>query len=85
MKFILQSLKNKIIDPCRISAFQLLEQYREGGRGALGYKSMSKAHATMLKKKFLPMYLGELAFVIKIAGWKVTKVHVHLNMLAKTI
>ena len=44
--------KHKIIDPCERSVFQLLEQYKEGERGTLGYKSTSKAHATMLKKIF---------------------------------
>ena len=33
----------------------------------------------MLKKRFLPMYLEHFAFVIKRAGWKVTKIHVHLT------
>ena len=75
--------KHKIIDPCERSVFQLLEQYKEGERSALGYKSMSKAHATMLKKHFLPMYLEELAFVIKKVGWKVTKIHVHLTFEQK--
>ena len=65
--------KHKIIDPCERSVFQLLEQYKEGERGTLGYKSTSKAHATMLKKNFLPMYLEELAFISKRVGWKVTK------------
>ena len=70
--------KHKIIDPYERYVFQLLEQYKEGERGALGYKSTIKAHAIMLRKKFLPMYLEELAFVIKRAGWKVTKIHAHL-------
>ena len=75
--------KHKIIDPCERSVFQLLEQYKEGERGTLGYKSTSKAHATMLKKIFLPIYLEELAFVIKRAGWKVTKIHAHLTFEQK--
>ena len=33
----------------------------------------------MLKKIFLTTYLEELAFVIKRAGWKVTKIHAHLT------
>ena len=57
--------KHKSIDPWERSVFQLLEQYKEGERDALGYKSTSKAHATMLKNFFLPMYLEELAFVTK--------------------
>ena len=76
-------MKHKIIDPCERSVFQLLEQYKEGERDALGYKSTSKAHETMLKKILLPMYLEELAFVIKRAGWKVTKIHAQLTFEQK--
>ena len=36
-----------------------------------------------VEKKFLPMYLEELAFVIKRAGWKVTKIHAHLTFEQK--
>ena len=72
--------KKKIIDPCERSVFQLLEQYKEGDNGnPLAYRATSKAHATMLKKKFIPMYLEHLAFVIKKVGWKVTKIHAHLT------
>ena len=42
-------------------------------------KKSSKAHANLLKKRFLPMYLGDLAFSIKRASWKVTKTHAHLT------
>ena len=67
--------EKKIIDSCERSVFQLLEQYEEGDNGnPLAY------HATsMLKKKFIPMYLEHLAFVIKRIGWKVTKIHAHLT------
>ena len=75
--------KHKIIDPCERSVFQLLEQNKEGERDVLGYKSTSKAHETMLKKILLPMYLEELAFVIKRAGWKVTKIHAQLTFQQK--
>ena len=37
----------------------------------------------MLKKNFLTTYLEELAFVIKRAGWKVTKIHAHLTFEQK--
>ena len=72
--------KAKIIDPCERSVFQLLEQYVEGSNNnPLAYYATAKAHATMLQKRFLPMYLEHLAFVIKRAGWKVTKIHAHLT------
>ena len=54
--------KNKIIDPCKRSVFQLLEQYKEGERSALGYKSTSKAHATMLKKNFFTNVFRSVSF-----------------------
>ena len=38
----------------------------------------------MLKKNFLPMYLEHLAFVIKRAIWKVTKIHAHLTFEQKS-
>ena len=75
--------KHKILDPCKRSVFQLLEQYKEGERGILGYKSTSKAHKTMLKNIFLPMYLEELVFLIKRPGWKVTKIHAHVKFEQK--
>ena len=54
--------KRKIIDPCERSVFQLLEQYKEKERGTLGYKSMSKAHATMLKKFFSTNVFRRVSF-----------------------
>ena len=50
--------KQKIIDPCKRSVYQLLQQYVDGTNDhPLAYRATKKAHATMLKKKFLPMYL----------------------------
>ena len=58
----------------------MLEQYIEGlNNNPLVYRATARAHATMLQKRFLPMYLEHLAFVIKRAGWKVTKIHAHLT------
>ena len=71
--------KQKIIDPCERSVFQLLEQYIDGESSPKSYRSTAKAHATLLKKNFLPMYLEDLAFCIKRAGWKVTKIYSHLT------
>ena len=71
--------KQKVIDPCDRSVFPLLEQYIEGEKGPKSYKSTAKVHATLLKKNFLPMYLEDLAFCIKRAGWIVTKIYSHLT------
>ena len=46
------------MDPCERSVFQLLEQYVEGeNNNPLAYHATAKAHATMFKKFFTPMYL----------------------------
>ena len=71
--------KQKVIDPCERSIYQLLEQYIEGEKNnPLAYRATAKSYATMLQKIFFPMYLEHLTFVIKRAGWKVTKIHSHL-------
>ena len=43
--------KQKNIDPCERSVFQLLEQYIDGENGTKSYRSTAKAHATLLKKR----------------------------------
>ena len=60
--------KQKIIDPCERSVFQLLEQYIQGEKVPKPYKSTAKAHLTLLKKKFLPLYSEDLTFCIKPVG-----------------
>ena len=50
-----------------------------GKKGPRNYGTSTKAHANLFKKCFLPMYLKDLAFWIKRAGWKVTKIHAHLK------
>ena len=47
------------------------------------YRANAKAHANLFKKIFLPIYLEDLVFCIKRAGWKVTKIHVHLTFEQK--
>ena len=71
--------KQKVIDPCERSTYQLLEQLVMGEKGPSSYKKTAKAHANLFKKFFLPMYLEDLAFCIKRACWKVTKIHAHLT------
>ena len=71
--------KQKTIDPCERSVFQLLKQFVRGEKGPKAYRATAKAHANLFKKIFLPMYLEDLVFCIKRAGWKVTKIHSHLT------
>ena len=71
--------KQKTIDPCESSVFQLLEQFVSGEKGPKSYRTSAKAHENLFKKYFLPMYLEDLVFCIKRAGWKGTKIHSHLT------
>ena len=76
--------KERIIDSCERSAFQLIEQFVMGENNVpKAYRSTAKAHANLFKKFFLPMYLEDLVFCIRRAGWKVTKIHVHLTFEQK--
>ena len=71
--------KQKTIDPCESPVFQLLEQFVRGDKGRKSYQATAKAHANLFKKVFWPMYLEDLVFCIKRAGWKLTKIHSHLT------
>ena len=71
--------KQRIVDPCERSVFQLLEQFVRGENAPKSHRTSAKAHANFFKKNFLPMYLEDLVFCIKRAGWKVTKIHSHLT------
>ena len=70
--------KQKIIDPCERSIYQLLEQYSTTDKGKpKSYKATKKARATMSKKNFQPMYLEQIFFSVVRAGWKITKIYLH--------
>ena len=60
--------KQKIIDPCERSIYQLFEQCSTTDKGKLkSYKATKKA-ATMFKKIFQPMYLEQIFFAVVRAG-----------------
>ena len=75
--------KQNIKDPCERSAFPLIEQFVMGDNVPKAYRSTAKAHANLFKKNFLPIYLEDIVFCIKRAGWKVTKIHAHLTFEQK--
>ena len=43
------------------------------------YRCTANTHATMFQKKFIPLYLEDLRFLIKRAGWIVTKLYCHFT------
>ena len=68
--------KQKIIDPCERSVYQLLEQYSATKKGnPRTYRVTKKAHAAILKKKFQLMCLEQFFFAVNRAGWHVTKIY----------
>ena len=75
MKFIRQLLKNKK----QLIPVKGLEQFVMGEKGPRSYRTSTEAHANLFKKCFLPTYSEDLAFCIKRAGWKVTKIHAHVT------
>ena len=70
--------KNTKIEANKRSVYQLLELYSEDKNGNPNkYKISPKAHTNMLSKKFIPLYLEEIKFVVLRCSWKVTKLHKH--------
>ena len=70
--------KNSSIDVLERSSYQLLEnsQILDSGKYKK-YDVTKKAHATLHEKKYFPLYLEHLAFLVKRLGWKVTKIYKH--------
>ena len=72
--------KQKILDANEWSLFQLLELFDKTNDGKpKSYRCTAKSHATMFPKKFIPLYLEDLRFLIKRAGWVVTKLYSHFT------
>ena len=70
--------KRKILEPNERSVFQLLELYSETEKGnPKSYKLLPQSQATLLPKRYIPLYLEEIKFLIYRCGWKVTKLYRH--------
>ena len=67
--------KEKILDANKRSLYQLLELFEMSS----GYRCTAKSHATMFPKKCIPLYIEDLRFLIKRAGWIVTKLYSHFT------
>ena len=78
--------KEKILEANERSLFQLLELYQvtEDGKPK-AYRCTAKSHATLFPKKCIPLYLEDLRFLIKRAGWVVTKRYAHFTFEQDTI
>ena len=67
--------KEKILDANERSLYQLLELFETSS----AYRCTAKSHATMFSKKCIPLYIEDLRFLIKRAGWIVTKLYSHFT------
>ena len=78
--------KKTKIDVNERSLFQLLELFAETDKEkAKCYRVTEKSHATMFPKKCIPLYIEDLQFLIKRAGWIVTKLYSHFTFEQDTI
>ena len=72
--------KQKILDANERSLYQLLELFdKTNNDKPISYRCTAKSHVTMFPKKFIPLYLEHLRFLIKRAGWVVTKLYSHFK------
>ena len=72
--------KQNNIDVAERSVYQVIEQYREtSDENPKSYCVTKKAHATLFQKRFQPLRLVHLSFLIKRVGWKVTKLYSHYS------
>ena len=72
--------KKKIMEANERSLFQLLEVFSKTEKGKpRSYVCTAKSHATLLPKICIPLYIEDLRFLIKRAGWKVTKLYSHFT------
>ena len=71
--------KQKILDANERSLFQLLELFYKTNDKPKSYRCTAKSHATMFPKKYIPLYIEDLRFLIKRAGWIVTKLYSHFT------
>ena len=72
--------KKKIMEANERSLFQLLELFSKTEQNKpRSYVCTAKSHATLLPKTCIPLYVEDLRFLIKRAGWKVTKLYSHFT------
>ena len=70
--------KQKIVEANERSVYQLLELFSKTSNDkAKSYECTAKSHATLFPKKFIPLYLEDLKFLITRCCCRVTKIHSH--------
>ena len=70
--------KKKILEANERSAFQLFELYSTTQKeNPKSYKLSAQSLATLFPKRYIPLYLEEIKFLITRCGWRVTKLYRH--------
>ena len=69
------------MEPYERSTLQLMSiiQRNEDKDKINSFTYTSKTQSTLRKKKFIPLYVEDLHFLIKRAGWLVTHIHEHYS------
>ena len=75
------SEKEKIIEPHYRSVLQLMSIINRNDEKDITrqMKASTKTHATLDQKKFIPLYAEHVHFLVKRAGWLVTKSYHHFS------
>ena len=79
MKYTILFEKNKNLDPYQRSCLQLVSPIKSNEEKDMtnNFSYSSKTHSTLEDNKFIPLYADHLYFLIKRAGWQVTKIYGH--------
>ena len=72
--------KQKTLDGNERSVFQLCELYAEASeREPKSHRTTKRSQVALIPKKFIPLYLERLKFLILRCGWKVIKLYSHFT------
>ena len=73
--------KNKVIQAHQRSVLQLMTVLNRNEDKDLinNFKSNAKTHSTLGDKKFIPLYAEHVYFLVKRAGWLVSKIYQHFT------
>ena len=72
--------KQKILEATERSVSQLLDLFfKTGDNKPKSYRCTAKSHATLFPKKFIPLCLEDLKFLITRCCWKATKIYLHYS------
>ena len=71
--------KQKTLEANERSLFQLLELFDQREGKPKSYRCTAKSHGTMFPKTCIPLYIEDLRFLNKRAGWIVTKLYSHFT------